>query len=150
MDGSRSGIYYVNTYDLPSRTYSKLASTTFHEAIPGHHFQIALEMEHPSLNVFRRLGARLTGAAYVEGWGLYSERLADELGLYREPGGAPGHARRTGVARLAAHRGHRDARASAGRASSPSTGCCRPACPRPTRSSRRTATSSGPARPCPT
>ncbi len=83
LDGSRSAIYYVNTYDLPSRTYSNLASTTYHEAIPGHHFQISLEMEHPSLNVFRRLGSRLTGAAYVEGWGLYSERLADELGLYR-------------------------------------------------------------------
>jgi uncharacterized protein (DUF885 family) len=82
-DGSRGGIYYVNTYDLPSRTYSKLASTTYHEAIPGHHFQIALEVEHPTLNVFRRLGARMTGAAYVEGWGLYAERLADELGLYR-------------------------------------------------------------------
>ena len=83
VDGSRPGTYYVNTYDLPSRTYSKLASTTYHEAIPGHHFQISLEMEQPSLNVFRRLGARLAGGAYVEGWGLYSERLADELGLYR-------------------------------------------------------------------
>ncbi len=83
LDGSRPGTYYVNTYDLPSRTFSKLASTTYHEAIPGHHYQIALEMEHPSLNVFRRLGSRLTGSAYVEGWGLYSERLADELGLYR-------------------------------------------------------------------
>ena len=82
----RPGIYYVNTYDLPSRTYSKLASTTFHEAIPGHHFQIALEVEHPTLNVFRRLGARITGAAFVEGWGLYAERLADELGLYRNHG----------------------------------------------------------------
>jgi len=82
-DGSRGGTYYVNTYDLPSRTFSKLASTTYHEAIPGHHFQIALEVEHPTLNVFRRLGARMTGAAFVEGWGLYSERLADELGLYR-------------------------------------------------------------------
>ena len=85
MDGSRPGIYYVNTYDLPSRTFSKLAATTFHEAIPGHHFQISLEMEHPSLNVFRRLGSRLVGGAYAEGWGLYSERLADELGLYRSP-----------------------------------------------------------------
>jgi uncharacterized protein (DUF885 family) len=82
-DGSRGGIYYVNTYDLPSRTFSRLATTTYHEAIPGHHFQIALEVEHPTLNVFRRLGARMTGAAFVEGWGLYSERLADELGLYR-------------------------------------------------------------------
>jgi uncharacterized protein (DUF885 family) len=86
LDGSRPGTYYVNTYDLPSRTYSKLASTTFHEAIPGHHFQIALEMEHPSLNLFRRLGSRMVGGAYVEGWGLYAERLADEYGLYRNPG----------------------------------------------------------------
>jgi uncharacterized protein (DUF885 family) len=85
-DASRPGIYYVNTYDLPSRTFSKLASTTFHEAVPGHHFQIALEMEHPSLNVFRRLGSRLVGGAYAEGWGLYSERLADEMGLYRNSG----------------------------------------------------------------
>jgi uncharacterized protein (DUF885 family) len=83
LDGSRPGTYYVNTYDLPSRTFSKLAATTFHEAIPGHHFQISLEMEHPDLNSFRRLGSRMTGGAYVEGWGLYSERLADELGLYR-------------------------------------------------------------------
>jgi uncharacterized protein (DUF885 family) len=85
IDASRPGIYYVNTYDLPSRTYSKLASTTFHEAIPGHHFQISLEMEHPGLNVFRRLGARSAGGAFIEGWGLYAERLADELGLYRTP-----------------------------------------------------------------
>ena len=85
-DATRPGIYYVNTYDLPSRTFSKLASTTFHEAVPGHHFQIALEMEHPSLNVFRRLGSRMVGGAYAEGWGLYSERLADELGLYRNSG----------------------------------------------------------------
>jgi uncharacterized protein (DUF885 family) len=83
-DGSRKGIYYVNTYDLPSRTFSKLASTTYHEAIPGHHFQISLEMEHPSLNVFRRLGSRLVGGAFAEGWGLYAERLAEELGLYRD------------------------------------------------------------------
>ena len=86
LDGTRPGTYYVNTYDLPSRTYSKLASTTYHEAIPGHHFQIALEMEHPSLNVFRRLGSRMVGGAYVEGWGLYAERLADEYGLYRNAG----------------------------------------------------------------
>ncbi len=82
-DGSRDGIYYANGYDLPSRKYTKLASTTYHEAAPGHHFQITLEMEHPSLNTFRRLGSRMVGGAYVEGWGLYSERLADEMGLYR-------------------------------------------------------------------
>jgi uncharacterized protein (DUF885 family) len=83
-DGSRPGLYYVNTYDLPSRTFSKLASVTSHEAVPGHHFQIALEVEHPSLNVFRRLGSRLVGVAYAEGWGLYAERLADEMGIYRD------------------------------------------------------------------
>ena len=83
QDGSRSGIYYANGYDLPSRKYTKLATTTYHEAVPGHHFQIALEMENPDLNTFRRLGARIVGGAYVEGWGLYSERLADEMGLFR-------------------------------------------------------------------
>ena len=82
-DGSRDGIYYANGYDLPSRKYTKLASTTYHEAAPGHHFQITLEMENEHLNRFRRLGSRMVGGAYVEGWGLYSERLADEMGLYR-------------------------------------------------------------------
>jgi uncharacterized protein (DUF885 family) len=82
-DGSRPGIYYANGYDLPSRKYTKLATTTFHEAVPGHHFQITLEMENPNLITFRRLGARMVGGAYVEGWGLYSERLADEMGLFR-------------------------------------------------------------------
>ena len=85
-DGSRQGIYYANGYDLPSRTYTKLATTTYHEAVPGHHFQITLEMENPNLNTFRRLGSRMVGAAYVEGWGLYSERLADEMGLFRSEG----------------------------------------------------------------
>ncbi len=85
-DGSRDGIYYANGYDLVSRKYTKLASTTYHEAAPGHHFQIALEMENPRLNTFRRLGSRMVGGAYVEGWGLYSERLADEMGLYRSEG----------------------------------------------------------------
>ena len=82
-DGSRPGIYYANGYDLPSRKYSRLASTTYHEAVPGHHFQIALEMENPNLNTFRRLGSRMVGGAYVEGWGLYSEKLADEMGMFR-------------------------------------------------------------------
>jgi len=85
-DGSRAGIYYANGYDLPSRKYTKLATTTYHEAVPGHHFQIALEMENPTLNTFRRLGSRMVGGAYVEGWGLYSERLADEMGLFRSEG----------------------------------------------------------------
>ncbi len=75
----------MNTHDLPTRLLSKLAGTTYHEAVPGHHFQIAIEMEHPSLPAFRRLGSRLLGSAYAEGRGLYAERLADEMGLYRSP-----------------------------------------------------------------
>jgi uncharacterized protein (DUF885 family) len=82
-DGSRGGTYYANGYDLPSRKYTKLATTTYHEAVPGHHFQIALEQENPNLSTFRRLGARMVGGAYTEGWGLYSEKLADEMGLFR-------------------------------------------------------------------
>jgi uncharacterized protein (DUF885 family) len=82
-DGSRPGTYYVNTYDLEKRLLSNLASVTYHEATPGHHFQIALEVENTNLNRFRRFGSRLVGGAFAEGWGLYSERLADELGLYR-------------------------------------------------------------------
>jgi uncharacterized protein (DUF885 family) len=83
-DGSRDGIYYANGYDLASRKYTKLATTTYHEAVPGHHFQIALEQENQNLSTFRRLGARIVGGAYVEGWGLYSEKLADEMGLFRD------------------------------------------------------------------
>ena len=82
-DTTRPGTYYVNTFDLPSRTFSRLAATTYHEAIPGHHWQISLESENTSLNSFRRFAARYAGGAYVEGWGLYAERLADEMGLYR-------------------------------------------------------------------
>lgn len=83
-DGSRPGMYYLNTYDPSQRPLHRLASTTFHEAVPGHHFQIALEAEHPDLPEFRRFAARLASGAFVEGWGLYSERLADEMGLYRD------------------------------------------------------------------
>ena len=85
-DGSRPGTYYVNAYNLETRYYAKLAAYTAHEAIPGHHFQIALEGENTALNRFRRFGARFAGGAFVEGWGLYCERLADEMGVYRTVG----------------------------------------------------------------
>ena len=81
-DGSRGGIYFVNTYQPENRPLYRLATTTYHEATPGHHFQITIESELDDLPDFRRFGSRLTGAAYPEGWGLYSERLADEMGLY--------------------------------------------------------------------
>jgi uncharacterized protein (DUF885 family) len=84
-DGSRGGIYFVNTYQPENRPLHRLATTTFHEATPGHHFQISIEGELADLPDFRRFGARLTGAAYAEGWGLYSERLADEMELFESP-----------------------------------------------------------------
>jgi uncharacterized protein (DUF885 family) len=83
-DLSRPGIYFVNTYDLPQRPFHYLATTTFHEAVPGHHFQIALEQELEELSEFRRFGSRLAGTAFIEGWGLYAERLADEMGLFED------------------------------------------------------------------
>ncbi len=82
VDGSRQGQYYINTYQPMERQLHKIASITFHEATPGHHFQIAIEMELEGLPAFRTLGSRMAGVAFAEGWGLYCERLADEMGLY--------------------------------------------------------------------
>lgn len=82
MDGSRPGQYYINTYQPHERQLHKIASITFHEATPGHHFQLAIEQELTGLPRFRTYGSRMAGAAYAEGWGLYCERLADEMGLY--------------------------------------------------------------------
>jgi uncharacterized protein (DUF885 family) len=84
-DGSRPGMYYVNTYQPESRPLHQLATRTYHEAIPGHHFQIAIEFELDGLHRFRRHGSRLAGIGFSEGWGLYSERLADEMGLFEDP-----------------------------------------------------------------
>ncbi len=81
-DGSRSGVYYVNTGDLDDRPLYHLASTTYHEANPGHHFQVALEAEMGDRPALRRFGGILAGSAFIEGWALYCERLADELGLF--------------------------------------------------------------------
>ena len=82
LDGSRQGQYYINTYQPQQRQLHRIASITFHEATPGHHFQIGIEMELQGMPAFRILGARMAGVAYSEGWGLYCERLADEMGLY--------------------------------------------------------------------
>jgi len=81
-DGSRQGIYYVNGFELESRPRYHLATTTYHEANPGHHFQIAIEQEMGDRPSIKRFGGLLAGAAFAEGWGLYSERLADEMGLF--------------------------------------------------------------------
>jgi len=80
-DGSRQGIYYVNGYELADRPLHHLPTTTYHEANPGHHFQIAIEQEMGDRPSLKRFGGLLAGAAFAEGWGLYSERLADEMGL---------------------------------------------------------------------
>jgi uncharacterized protein (DUF885 family) len=83
VDGSRPGVFYMNITELPTRLFSRFATVTYHETIPGHHFQLATEAELPGLSAFRRLGAREACGAYVEGWALYTERLADEMGLFR-------------------------------------------------------------------
>ncbi|TMQ12230.1 MAG: DUF885 family protein [Deltaproteobacteria bacterium] len=81
-DGSRLGIFYVNTFDLKARPRWALESLYLHEATPGHHFQIALQRELEDLPRFRRFTGE-TG--FNEGWGLYAESLGKELGVYTEP-----------------------------------------------------------------
>ena len=81
-DGSRPGIFYVNTFDLKSRPKYGMEEVYLHEAEPGHHFQIAIQQELPGLPSFRRFGGY---GAYIEGWGLYAESLGRELGLYTDP-----------------------------------------------------------------
>ncbi len=83
-DGERPGTYYINTHDLPGKALHQIAAVTYHEANPGHHFQIALEMEFDERPSLRRFGGLLAGSSFAEGWGLYSERLADEMGLYMD------------------------------------------------------------------
>ena len=80
-DGSRGGTYYVNTHSPEKKARYETASIAFHEAIPGHHLQLAIATELTDLPRFRRFS--LANTAYVEGWGLYAERLAEEMGLYQ-------------------------------------------------------------------
>jgi uncharacterized protein (DUF885 family) len=81
-DGSRPGIFYVNTYDLPTRKTWDAEDLYLHEAIPGHHFQLALQQELTGLPAFRRFGGE---TAFIEGWGLYAEGLGKDLGVYTDP-----------------------------------------------------------------
>jgi uncharacterized protein (DUF885 family) len=83
-DGGRPAIYYVNAKNPGRRPRHSLATTTYHEANPGHHFQIGIEQESAGRPALRRFAADLIGSPFVEGWGLYAERLADELGLYED------------------------------------------------------------------
>jgi uncharacterized protein (DUF885 family) len=79
-DGSRPGEYHVNLHEPTERGRYSTASIAFHEAIPGHHLQLAIATERTDLPSFRRMSWGHT--AYVEGWALYTERLAEEMGLY--------------------------------------------------------------------
>jgi uncharacterized protein (DUF885 family) len=81
-DGSRPGVFYVNTYDLKARPLWGAETLYLHEAVPGHHFQGALTLELTSLPKFRQFGGY---TAYAEGWGLYAETLGRELGVMTDP-----------------------------------------------------------------
>jgi len=81
-DGARPGVFYANTYDLKARPKYTMEALSIHEANPGHHFQIAISMELEKLPNFRRFGGF---TAYIEGWGLYSESLGKDLGMYTDP-----------------------------------------------------------------
>ncbi|MEV0587028.1 DUF885 domain-containing protein [Nonomuraea sp. NPDC050310] len=78
-DGSRPGIHWINTYDPASRARYEYEALAFHESVPGHHLQLAIGQTLDGLPDFRRFGHF---TAYGEGWGLYTERLSDEMGLY--------------------------------------------------------------------
>jgi uncharacterized protein (DUF885 family) len=81
-DGSRGGIFFMNVSDPAGWGRYQIEATSFHEGIPGHHLQLAISTELDGIPEFRK---RAFIAAYGEGWGLYSERLADEMGLYSTP-----------------------------------------------------------------
>ncbi|MCY2686855.1 DUF885 domain-containing protein [Salinimicrobium sp. TH3] len=82
MDGSRPGTYYANLYDMEAMPTYQMEALAYHEGIPGHHMQLAIAQELDSLPMFRKIGGY---GAYVEGWGLYSELVPKEIGLYEDP-----------------------------------------------------------------
>ncbi len=82
MDGSRPGVFYANLYDIKATPKYSMRTLAYHEAIPGHHFQLAIQQQQDDLPFFRRL---VPFTAYAEGWALYAEQLAWELGFQQDP-----------------------------------------------------------------
>lgn len=80
--GTKAGFYFVNTYNLKSRPFYNLEALSFHEAVPGHHLQLALQQELTNMPPFRRYN---DFTVFVEGWALYAERLGLEAGFYQDP-----------------------------------------------------------------
>lgn len=81
-DGSRPGVYYANLYDMEAMPTYQMAALAYHEGIPGHHMQIAIKQELTGIPKFRKFGGY---TAHTEGWGLYSEMIPKEIGLYQDP-----------------------------------------------------------------
>ncbi len=81
-DGSRKGVFFYNSYDLPARPTWGYETLFLHEGVPGHHFQVSLAQENEKLPPFQRFGGN---TAYVEGWALYAESLGTELGMFTDP-----------------------------------------------------------------
>jgi uncharacterized protein (DUF885 family) len=83
LAAGRAGQFFANTYALDTRPRWEMEALTLHEAVPGHHHQIAIQQEIEGMPGFRKMGLTLTG--YTEGWGLYSESLGEEMGFYKDP-----------------------------------------------------------------
>ena len=81
-DGSRPGVYYANLYDMEAMPTYQMAALAYHEGIPGHHMQFAINQELTGIPKFRKFGGY---TAHTEGWGLYSEMIPKEIGLYQDP-----------------------------------------------------------------
>lgn len=82
LDGSRPGIYYANLFNTANMPKYKLEALAYHEGLPGHHMQLALAQQLEGIPKFRKLGGY---TAYIEGWGLYCEKIPKEMGLYKDP-----------------------------------------------------------------